>query len=55
KRADRSGATLAFVLGEDELESRAVSIKHLRDDEPQEKVEWSNLVGWLNIWLDGQT
>jgi histidyl-tRNA synthetase len=52
KRADRSGAALAIVLGEEELESRAVSIKHLRDDNAQEKVQWNDLVGWLNTWLE---
>ncbi|HHI75965.1 MAG TPA: histidine--tRNA ligase, partial [Gammaproteobacteria bacterium] len=38
KRADRSGARLALVLGEEELASGEVGIKHLREERPQERV-----------------
>ena len=51
KRADRSGAPLALVLGEDELKQGQVTIKHLRDDSPQEQVSLDNLESWLNHWL----
>ena len=51
KRADRSGAPLAIVLGEDELRQGQVTIKHLRDDSPQEQVSLDNLESWLNKWL----
>ncbi len=54
KRADRSGAGLAFVIGEEELENATVTIKRLREDEPQEKIELTRLVGWLNEWLERQ-
>ena len=51
KRADRSGAPLAIVLGEDELRQGQVTIKHLRDNSPQEQVSLDNLESWLNKWL----
>jgi histidyl-tRNA synthetase len=51
KRADRSGAPLAIVLGEDELLQEQVTIKHLRDNSPQEQVPLDELEPWLNQWL----
>ena len=53
KRADRSGAPLALVLGEDELRLSRATIKHLRDDVPQEQVALDDLESWLNRWLSG--
>ena len=52
KRADRSGAPLAVVLGEDELDNRVATVKHLREQKPQEQVSFDRLDGWLNDWLD---
>jgi len=52
KRADRSGAALAAILGEEELQGATVSIKHLRTDAPQESVGLDGLVEWLVGWLD---
>jgi histidyl-tRNA synthetase len=51
KRADRSEAELALVLGEDELSQGVISIKHLRSREGQEQVALDNLTDWLNNWL----
>lgn len=51
KRADRSGASLALVLGEDELSSGSVSIKFLRDQEPQQNVPVGQAADWLRQWL----
>ena len=53
KRADRSGAPLAMVLGEDELNSRTATIKHLREHKPQEKVGFNQLEAWFGAWLKG--
>ena len=53
KRADRSGAPLALVLGEDELANRLATIKHLREQKPQEQVPFDTLPGWLKNWLSG--
>jgi histidyl-tRNA synthetase len=52
KRADRSGAPLALVLGENELANRTATIKHLREDKPQEQVPFDALPGWLGTWLE---
>jgi histidyl-tRNA synthetase len=35
KKADRSGATLAFIWGEDEVAAGEVTIKPLRDGQEQ--------------------
>ena len=35
KKADKSGAALAIILGEDEVATQTISIKYLRDDKPQ--------------------
>ena len=43
--------TPELVLGEDELKQGQVTIKHLRDDSPQEQVSLDNLESWLNHWL----
>lgn len=51
KRADRSGAALALVLGEDELQHGAITIKHLRDDSGQEQLTLDEITRWLQAWL----
>lgn len=35
KRADKSGAKIALILGEDEINKRVVSVKYLRVEKPQ--------------------
>jgi histidyl-tRNA synthetase len=54
KRADRSGASLALVLGEDELAGNRVVVKRLREDLPQEEVGQEQLADWLADWLAGR-
>jgi len=51
KRADRSGARLALVLGEDELKLGKATIKHLRDESGQEQVGIENIESWFRQWL----
>jgi histidyl-tRNA synthetase len=51
KRADRSGAALALVLGEDELASGTLTVKYLREQRPQETVGLDHLAGWLQAWM----
>ena len=51
KRADRSGAPLALVLGEDELRRGQVTIKHLRSDLGQELVDLKDLQIWFRNYL----
>jgi histidyl-tRNA synthetase len=43
KKADRSGARYAVILGENELSSGNVGLKPLRDDEPQQDIARSEL------------
>jgi histidyl-tRNA synthetase len=51
KRADRSGAPLALVLGEDELSKGQATIKHLRDQSSQEQIELEALESWFRNYL----
>ena len=43
KKADKSGAAIALILGEDELNGKQVTVKHLREKRPQENVSFSHL------------
>lgn len=52
KRADRSGAELAFILGENEIQVGEVSVKHLRDDTGQQQVSRQEITNWLLSWMD---
>ena len=38
KKADKSGARLALILGEDEIQKQQITIKDLREGEPQQTV-----------------
>lgn len=38
KRADKSGAQIALIVGEDEVAAHTVTIKYLREDKPQQTV-----------------
>jgi len=51
KRADKSGALLALILGEDECALRQVSIKFLREERQQEKISQTDLAGWLQTYF----
>lgn len=50
KRADRSGASLALILGEEELARQEISIKPLRTDGEQLRMPLDKLVEWLRNW-----
>ena len=43
KRADRSGALCALIIGDDELQTSTVVLKHLRSDQDQETVALDDL------------
>ena len=43
KKADKSGALYALILGEDELQAKTIAIKPLRTDEPQQTISWDTL------------
>ena len=53
KRADRSGAGLALVLGEDELADGAATVKYLSSEAAsQQRIALDGLVDWLKDWLN---
>jgi histidyl-tRNA synthetase len=52
KRADRSGATVALILGEDEIAARTIGIKALREDIAEISVSWSDLGAALTKYID---
>ena len=47
KKADKSGARYALILGDDELAGRVVGCKPLRDDSEQQSVAWDALAEYL--------
>jgi len=51
KRADRSGARYALLLGESELATAQVSVKSLRADEPQQLVRMTEVPVFLQARL----
>lgn len=52
KKADKSGARWALVLGDDEVSRQQVGIKPLRDDsQPQQMLDWAEVPGWLRAQL----
>lgn len=53
KRADRSGARLALVLGESERAAGEVSIKDLAGEREQQRVERARLGDWLRSFFAG--
>lgn len=48
KRADKSGARLALVLGDEEVESDTITVKYLREDKPQVRLTTSELLQQLS-------
>jgi histidyl-tRNA synthetase len=51
RRADRAGARLALILGEDEIASNTITVKHLRQKAEQRIVAQSELAHALNAAL----
>jgi histidyl-tRNA synthetase len=52
KRADRSGALLALVLGEDEIRNGQVAIKFLRSGEKQLMLDINEAGDWIRKYID---
>ena len=52
KRADRSNARLAIILGEDEIKNNNVAVKFLRQLREQETVSQDNLAAFLGQFLN---
>jgi len=51
KKADKSGAAFALLLGEDEVAEQAVTLKALRDDQAQQRVPQTALADTLSKQL----
>lgn len=51
KKADKSGALFALILGEDELNQQVVGVKPLRGDAAQQTVAWDALAAHLAACL----
>jgi histidyl-tRNA synthetase len=47
KRADKSGAQIALILGETEVEQQQITIKYLRNEQPQISVAQTKLADYL--------
>lgn len=47
KKADKSGARFALVLGEDEIRQAVVTCKNLREDRPQQSLSFPDLIKFL--------
>jgi histidyl-tRNA synthetase len=54
KKADRSGARLALLLGEDELAEGSVTLKFLREEREQQRLPQAVLAETLTSLLDGE-
>ncbi len=52
KRADRSGAAIALVLGEDEIRGGQVTVKFLRNDAEQLNLDRDALTDWIRDYID---
>ena len=48
KKADKSGARLAIILGESEVQNGQVGVKFLREERPQETIAQDALVAFLD-------
>lgn len=51
KKADRSGAPLALILGEEECQQGRVGIKPLRDDGEQQQMSHGEAAEWLASYM----
>ncbi len=52
KRADRSNAKLAILIGEDEIKNNSVAIKFLREQRDQETIPLENLIRFLTEYIN---
>jgi len=52
KRADQSGASVALIIGQDEMESQQVAVKYLREKQPQETVSVNELTHIIQKLFD---
>jgi histidyl-tRNA synthetase len=51
KKADKSGAQFALIIGEQELQTQSVSIKSLREEVPQQTITWNQLADFFRMHI----
>lgn len=51
KKADKSGARFALVLGDDEVAKQKIGIKFLREESEQLTLAWTEVTAWLQSAL----
>jgi histidyl-tRNA synthetase len=51
KKADKSGATYAIIIGEHEMKTHSVSLKSLREDIPQQTLYHDELADYLTLHI----
>lgn len=52
KKADKSGATLALIMGDDEVQQQVVNVKWLRKEAEQQTVAFTQIADWLREALN---
>jgi histidyl-tRNA synthetase len=52
KKADKSGAAVAVIVGEDEVLSATVGVKFLREERPQQSVKQQDLIEFLTAYFE---
>ncbi|WP_110674802.1 histidine--tRNA ligase [Salinicola sp. RZ23] len=55
RRADRSGAWVALILGEDEIANGRLTLKPLRDDGEQQTLDQDAAIAWLAERIVGES
>ena len=51
KKADKSGAQIALILGENEIAEQTIGVKYLRSEQPQEAVVQAELADLLHLYF----
>jgi len=51
KKADKSGASVALVIGDDELSSNTIAVKFLREDKDQQHLSQEELIQMLSNYV----
>ncbi|NOQ36031.1 MAG: histidine--tRNA ligase [Methylococcaceae bacterium] len=54
KKADKSGAPFAIIIGEDEAENKNVSVKFLREQQPQQTLSYTAAIEFLQTQIGVQ-
>jgi histidyl-tRNA synthetase len=54
KKADKSGASFALIMGDNEADEQVVQLKPLRDDQPQQTIKFDDLTQVLSTVLNKQ-